>query len=186
MVIINEFLPNPIGKDTDGEWIKLFNNGNIAVNLSGWRIKDASSRVFIFSTTNKNIIASKETLTLDYKTTKISLNNNGETIFLYDKTDNLIDKAEYSGTAADGKVYIRAENGKFIPGGDDNIIEKESELMNAPISISQENFNSGIIINNNFHPLNFSIGIFIALVLSAFFIFISIELELFAKNNYDK
>ena len=183
MVIINEFLPNPAGKDTKGEWIKLFNNGDIAVNLNGWQIKDASGKAFIFSATDKNIIAGGETLTLNYKTTKISLNNNGETIFLYDKSGNLIDKAEYVGTAADGKSYIRAENGKFVTSGGNNTGEKESGLANISVSAAQEGRIPQTAINNNSLLLNFSTGIFIALVLAALFIFISRKLELFSAEN---
>ena len=182
MIIIKEFFPNPVGKDTEGEWIKLFNNGDIAINLGGWQIKDASGKAFVFSTTNKNIIAGGETLTLDYKTTKISLNNNGETIFLYDKAGNLIDKVEYTGTAADGKVYIRAENGKFILSGS-LAGAQEINSVSSSASLNGESANIGAIINNYNPGLNFSIGIFIALVLAALFIFISSKFELFSDNK---
>ncbi|MFA5099133.1 MAG: lamin tail domain-containing protein [Candidatus Paceibacterota bacterium] len=182
MVIISEFLPNPAGKDTDGEWVKLFNNSDVAVNLSGWQIKDASGKAFIFSGTNKNIIAGREALILDYKTSKISLNNNGEKIFLYDKNGVLIDKAEYIGTAADGKIYVRAENGKFVVSENQvNIQEKNSDLTSE--FINNESANVGAIINNYNFSLNFSVGIFIALVLAALFIFISKKLKLFSAEN---
>lgn len=182
MIIISEFLPNPAGKDTEGEWVKLFNNGDTAVNLNGWQIKDASGKAFIFSATNKNIIAGGETLTLNYKTTKISLNNNGETIFLYDKSGKLMDKAEYIGTAADGKIYVRAENGKFVVSGNKvSAQEQNSNLISK--SINNESANVGAIINNYNLGLNFSVGIFIALVLTVLFVFISKKLKLFLDNK---
>ena len=34
MVYFKELLPNPVGKDTDGEWIKLINIGEETVNIS--------------------------------------------------------------------------------------------------------------------------------------------------------
>jgi len=182
MIIINEFLPNPVGKDIEGEWIKLFNNGDAAVDVSGWQIKDASGKTFVFSAANKNIIAGGKILTLDYKTTKISLNNNGETIFLYDKAGNLIDKAEYTGMAADGKVYIRAENGKFISIGK-QVDVQEINSVSSSASLNSESANIGVIINNYNPGLNFSIGIFIALVLAALFIFVSKKLELVLNNK---
>ena len=101
-MIIYEFLPNPVGKDADGEWIKLFNDVDTAVNLGGWQIKDASGKTFSFRPT---VINSGEYLTLDYKITKISLNNNGETLFLYDASRLLVDKAEYIGSAARGQKF---------------------------------------------------------------------------------
>lgn len=182
MVIISEFLPNPIGKDADGEWIKLFNNSNTAVDLSGWQMKDASGKAFIFSTTNKNIIVGGETLTLDYKTTKIAINNNGETIFLYDKAGNLIDKAEYIGTAVEGKSYVRSESGKFILSGSPAGVQ-ETNFVSSQTSLNNESANVGVIINNSNLGLNFSVGIFIALVLAVLFIFISKKLELFPDNK---
>jgi len=43
-VVINEFLPNPIGDDNDlapnGEWVELYNRGSSPVNLSGWFLTD--------------------------------------------------------------------------------------------------------------------------------------------------
>lgn len=109
MVVINEFLPNPAGKDTEGEWIELFNNSQEAVNLNGWQIKDASGKTFFF----KNKIGPGEYLVFDYKTTKISLNNSAETLFLYDQKGALIDKAEFAGTAPEGKSLAR-QNKQFI------------------------------------------------------------------------
>ena len=38
MVSISEWLPNPKGKDADGEWFELVNTGDTDINLSGWRI----------------------------------------------------------------------------------------------------------------------------------------------------
>ena len=39
-ICVNEVIPNPMGNDSrnwpDGEWIELYNNGSIEVNLSGW------------------------------------------------------------------------------------------------------------------------------------------------------
>lgn len=184
MIIIEEFFPNPIGKDTEGEWIKLFNNNDVAVNLSGWQIKDASGKAFIFSTTNKNIIVGGETLTLDYKTTKIAINNNGETIFLYDNLGNLIDKAEYVGIAGDGEIFIRTSNGKFIINNkSDNVIKEEINSMNISEPVFQGNFNPVIITNNNSSLFGFSMGIFIVLILSVFFIFISKKLNLFSDDT---
>ncbi|MFH1346664.1 MAG: lamin tail domain-containing protein [Spirochaetota bacterium] len=182
MIIISEFLPNPAGKDTEGEWIKLLNNGDAAVNLGGWQIKDASGKAFIFSAPNKNIIAGSETLTLDYKTTKITLNNNGETIFLYDKNGILIDKAEYTGTANDEKIYVRAENGKFISSGSQISAQKINSVSNQA-SFNNEIASAGIIINNSNLGLNFLTGAFITLILAALFILISKKLELFSDNK---
>ena len=107
MIIISEFLPNPAGKDTEGEFIELFNNGGGPVDIGGWKIKDSSNKTFAFTSQK---IGAEEYLVLDYKASKIFLNNNGETLFLYDNSGSLVDKAEYAGTAEAGKSLIRREN----------------------------------------------------------------------------
>ena len=38
---ISEFLPNPVGKDADGEWIELENTLENTVSLCGWEIDDS-------------------------------------------------------------------------------------------------------------------------------------------------
>ncbi len=42
-VIINEFLYDPVGTDTGFEWIELYNNGNLDINLEGAGIQVAGS-----------------------------------------------------------------------------------------------------------------------------------------------
>jgi hypothetical protein len=110
-MVISEFLPNPVGKDAEGEWLKLLNNEEKEINLSGWRLKDASGKTYTFG--NQKISAG-ESLILDYKTTKISLNNDGETLFLFDAGGNLIDKIEYIGSAPEGKIFTKKESALAI------------------------------------------------------------------------
>ena len=102
-MLIKEFLPNPIGQDADGEYIKLFNDGNLPVNLAGWSVKDASGKTFNLS---GSLDGGKELL-LPYLQTKVSLNNNGEQIFLYDNAGKLIDELSYSGQAEEGKIIYK-------------------------------------------------------------------------------
>lgn len=109
MVLISEFFPNPAGKDTDGEWIELFNSGAEPADLSGWALKDASGKGFSLDGYR---IAPFDYLVLDSKTTKIGLNNGGETLFLF-RSGDLQDKAEFIGTAGEGISVSRkiGENG---------------------------------------------------------------------------
>lgn len=39
-VIISEVLFNEVGSDTTGEWIEIYNNGTISVDLTDWKIGD--------------------------------------------------------------------------------------------------------------------------------------------------
>lgn len=42
-VVINELMPDPPGGDADNEWVELYNDGNSAVDISGWGIAAGTS-----------------------------------------------------------------------------------------------------------------------------------------------
>ncbi|MEK7162936.1 MAG: lamin tail domain-containing protein [Patescibacteria group bacterium] len=184
-MIISEFLPNPIGKDTGGEWIKLFNEGNAVIELNGWQIKDAAGKTFIFPADGgKNkLINPGEYLILDYKTTKISLNNNGEALFLYNPKGELIDKAEYIGVAPEGKSLIRQNNDQFVFSSQNapkQVISTEiqNQDFNAATAISDTNQNN-FINKKEFNFNGLLIGILLSLILA--FVFVVIYKKL--NNN---
>ncbi|MEE8131556.1 MAG: lamin tail domain-containing protein [Candidatus Paceibacterota bacterium] len=164
---IKEFLPNPVGKDTEGEWIKLFNNGDEEVNLTNWYLKDASGKIFYFGDFS---IKPGEYLTLSYQTTKIYLNNKGETLFLFDKNNNLIDQLGFSGIISEGEIITK------------NKISEKPEINSAqtPAAASQ-------IINLKSKPafnLNFLvIGFVICLVLSFLTIIIIKKVKINRQDN---
>lgn len=100
-MVIKEFLPNPAGKDQDGEYVTLRNDTRAAVNLDGWKVKDASGKAH---TIRGKILGAGEELTLPYAQTKITLNNSGETIQLLSAAGELVDELSYSGSAVEGRV----------------------------------------------------------------------------------
>lgn len=99
-MIVKEFLPNPVGPDKEGEYIKILNDTDNSINLSGWKIKDASNKIFGLS----GDIKSKEEIILPYSKTKITLNNNGEEIALLNSEGELINTLIYSGKAEEGRI----------------------------------------------------------------------------------
>lgn len=101
MILIKEFLPNPVGKDAPGEYMTLFNDGDAAVSFSGWRLKDASGKVFNLSGYR---LEPKKELKLFSSVTKLSLNNNGETIQLVDVSGTMVSELSYVGSAQEGRV----------------------------------------------------------------------------------
>ena len=152
-MIIKEFLPNPVGPDKAGEYIKIFNDGDKAVNLAGWKVSDASKKSFTLS----GILDPKQELILFSTKTKISLNNNGETIFLADSKSVLADKLGYTGAAEEGKVIIKQE-----------------------IVIADPEFQNGQVLNQNFSP---SVGkimaldIFLGIILGLVAVYVILQLE---------
>ena len=134
-MIIKEFLPNPVGSDKEGEYIKIFNDG-VPQNLNGWQIKDAAGKSFNLS----GELASGQELILPYFQTRISLNNNGEKLFLYDATGKLANELSYIGQASEGRVITKQQittvNDKITTNGltMDNNQLFNYQIANYPIS----------------------------------------------------
>lgn len=113
-ILITELLPNPKGSDTENEWIELFNSDDKDINLANWKLDDSEegSKPYIFS--NKTIIKKNEYLIIPRTLSKLSLNNNKDSVRLYDFEGTLIDEVGYE-KAQDGWSYALI-----------NLIEKET------------------------------------------------------------
>lgn len=123
---IKEFLPNPIGSDQQGEYIKLFNDGQAVILLNGWSLKDASGKVYKLT----GSLDSQKELTLPYSQTKISLNNNGEAIYLYDSAGKLIDQLTYTGQASEGQIIMKDQGLRT----NNQELKKEETILNSQIN----------------------------------------------------
>ena len=101
---INEFIPNPEGSDEENEWIEIFNAGETEVNLSGWKLKDASDKEYNFK--DEKIIAG-EYLVLFRPQTKITINNDAETLSLIAPSGEVASQIQYSGGSQEGFSFAR-------------------------------------------------------------------------------
>lgn len=145
IMIINRFLPNPVGPDKAGEWIEVFNNSGVAVNLTGWRIRDLAGKTYVFK---KGDLKAGESLQVFYKTTKISLNNGGETVFLYDPAGKLAHKLSFSGAAAEGQIINYDTTQSILKAPSDDIAPlAETPFLNHIIFI---NLASALILTSVF------------------------------------
>jgi len=104
MVFIRELLPNPVGRDTDGEWIRLVNISEATVEIGGWKLSDASGKEFVFR--KGESVAPKSDVLLEYSQTGIVLNNNGDTVELLDSKGEVVDTLTYSGQVGDDEIII--------------------------------------------------------------------------------
>ncbi len=113
MILISEWLPNPTGSDTVGEWVELQNTGNAPVNLFRWSLKTSSGKKFIFG---NQTIGADGYLVLPRSETKLTLKNTDEKLFLYDAGGKLIDQSEFLGAAPEGKSVSRTgDTFRFAP-----------------------------------------------------------------------
>tara|TARA_Y100000310_G_scaffold342247_1_gene444638 strand:+ start:44285 stop:46003 length:1719 start_codon:yes stop_codon:yes gene_type:complete len=125
-LIINEIMADTIADESLNEWIELYNNLDASVNVSNWIIgddrdndtiegglynnegtvieafgyaiiTDEATRVY----NNFNVSSDAIRLYVDDGAMGNGLSNNGETIYLYDNNNNLIDKKTYNETTED-------------------------------------------------------------------------------------
>ena len=121
-IVINEINYNSNNTFDTGDWVELYNNGDVEIDLSGWDFKD-SDDTHEFIIPNGTVLAAGEYLVLaqtlaDFQALFPSVTNvigdftfglsgGGELIRLFDNNQALIDEVEYDDatpwpTAADG------------------------------------------------------------------------------------
>lgn len=136
MIQISEFLPDPIGSDAQGEWIEIWNSGTEAVSVAGWKLKTTSKGEFIL----KGTISPGEYLLLKRPQTKLTLKNDGETIYLFNAQGKLADEASFLFKAAEGQSFARL-GASFVsasptPGKENKILQANLINQNPPIGAS--------------------------------------------------
>jgi hypothetical protein len=121
-IVINEFLPNPLGDECPttgiyGEWVEIYNKGTSDVDLDGWYIKDEAGNTIIISNSNTHTastIIGPQGSGSEWLVVFLNgciLNNNGDTLYLYDNNDQLIDSYTYTGSTVENKSYARYPDG---------------------------------------------------------------------------
>ena len=137
-VLINEFVPNPDGSDQgaagaplDGEWVEIFNNTGVSVDVDGWVLYDEDdTNELVISSTNveggiTDIPAGGFMVVYRNGDGNFELNNDEDTVRLYDDEigdgGTLIDSRAYAygGGAPEDKSFAR------IPDGTANWVDPE-------------------------------------------------------------
>ncbi|MBI4085216.1 MAG: lamin tail domain-containing protein [Candidatus Liptonbacteria bacterium] len=131
MIYINEWLPNPTGADSNGEWIELFNSGNETASLDKWHLVAGNGKKFVLGGKS---IGAKDYLLLNRTETKLTLRNQNDSLFLYDGSGKLADQSSFMGSAPEGKSFARSgyETGEatsFVftaptPGAENKIVKE--------------------------------------------------------------
>lgn len=93
-VRLNEISPYPSKTDTTGEFIELYNDSDVAADISTFSVHDASQTGgYIFPT--GTVLLPHGYLVLSGSVSKIALNNSNETVSFFDTTHTLIDSVTY-------------------------------------------------------------------------------------------
>ncbi len=108
-VVINEFLPDPVGDDA-GEWIELYNPGATDFPLLGWRLDDAEggSAPFLFGAADA--VPAGGYLVVDRSRDRLALNNDGDSVRLIDAAGDVAGSVSYV-DAPEGKSFARYADG---------------------------------------------------------------------------
>ncbi len=121
-IVINEFLPNPIGDDTapmpNGEWVELYNRSDsVTYDLTGWYLtdNDLSHRLDIPTGT----VIAPYGFVVVYRNgdSDFELNENVDEVRLYNSGENLIDQHSYDSSLGD--VILENKSFARFPDGTD-------------------------------------------------------------------
>ncbi|TRZ80326.1 PKD domain-containing protein, partial [bacterium] len=137
-VYISELLPDPEGKDEEGEWIELWNNSHEVIDLSGWKLddEDGGSSPFVFP--EHSFMAPNSYLVLRRSVTKIALNNDNDQVRLLYPMGEIADEVSYEDVNAGYAAAKKGENffwTELPTPGIQNLIFSE----NITKSLSQQN-----------------------------------------------
>lgn len=190
MIYINEWLPNPVGKDTTGEFVEIFNSGKEPVNLSGWYLKTTGKTKFVLS----GEIKSGGFLVLKAPGFKLPLKNTDGQLFLFDASGKQVDHQQFLGSAPEGKSYSRVATRQNFP--EENLggqahqnfstenLGGQGFLFSEPTAGMTNKFLEQTALINNMYPtgvpLNRQLGVFdfvlltlgVAVVLTGLIIFV--------------
>lgn len=133
-IIITEVFPNPAGSDAEDEFIELYNKGEKTIDMTGWKVADASRSY----TLPEVLIPPNTYLVFKRLQTNIALNNSGgETVVLRDAAGRVVDEVRYTGKAHEGLSFAKGEKHAWewttkVTGGAKNAIE----IPNSPPLVS--------------------------------------------------
>ena len=109
MILINEWLPNPVGNDAEGEWVELFNSSDVAVSLVGWELQSKDGK----SVALGGSIGSHEYIGFRRQSIKVTLHNIDGELTLYNPS-GMTDHQSFFGEAPEGRSYSRMANDSFL------------------------------------------------------------------------
>ncbi|MDD5750241.1 MAG: lamin tail domain-containing protein [Candidatus Pacebacteria bacterium] len=105
-IFFNEILPSPEGPDEQNEWLEIFNANDFAVNLAGWQIKDTAGAVKTYVLPDNSLVAANGFLVISRPESKITLQNNGDGLELYNPDKELVHRIAFP-TAPNNQSYNR-------------------------------------------------------------------------------
>lgn len=142
MVYINEWFPNPVGNDTAGEFIELYNSGPASAKLDGYTLGDGAKKKFKLDGYS---ISPGGYLFLKHAQDKLTLKNTDGVVSLYGPNGQTVDGANFIGAAPEGKSYSRVDYSAapithFVftfptPGAKNKTIDTTVKVIDYPLGV---------------------------------------------------
>ncbi len=130
-VVVNEFLPNPVGSDTAAEFVEIKNLGAAAVGLSGWQLDDQADGGSKPYTVSDGVVIGAGSITVFSRVqTKLALNNGGDTVRLLAPDSTVKSSFAYSSAVAEGQSYNRTAAGSYVLST--TVTEGKENVITAP------------------------------------------------------
>lgn len=140
-VVVNEILPNPVGRDEEGEFLELWNSGTATAQLSGYKVDDAEGGSTPYVIPNSTTLAPKAYLLFRRPETKLAFNNDADRGRLLRPDGSLVHELVYDSVPkGEGASVARRADGTAAwtsaptPGGE-NAFQSVS-VTTAPASAS--------------------------------------------------
>ncbi len=110
--LINEIMANPAGKDTENEWIELFNSTSELIDLSDWYLDDAEGNSSPHKLESGTMIGPGARIIIQEPNLKLSLKNSVDEVRLLDPNKELKERIVYAEVKEDWS-YSKKTDGTF-------------------------------------------------------------------------
>ncbi len=143
VVVFNEVQYNPAGPAETGEWIELFNQMGIKVDISGWRI-DGAGFTFPPNTIvdpGAHVVVAKTPGAGQFGPFTGTLDNGGETLRLFNKGGRLMDELAYDDSAPwpvgpDNSGATLAKRSPYSASGDGSLWSPSAQIGGTPGAVN--------------------------------------------------
>lgn len=113
-VRLNEILPDSVESDTEGEFIELYNSGEVPIDLTGWKLDDAlldDNYAYTFNHPQLDYVMQPKSYLVFFRPeTKLTLNNDTDSVYLFNEEMDEIDAFTFDSSSVGRSWGREVEN----------------------------------------------------------------------------